>query len=302
MTMPTFLVIGANKAGTTSLYYYLKQHPQIFMSPVKEPMFFSLTGKPVTRKSPGHDRVLNGATYDLESYQALFAGVTDEIAIGEASTSYIHCPLCADRIKEYVPDIKLVAILRNPADRAYSNYWHYVRWGMETLGFEEAVNAEHRRLTEEKYPMGWGYVKLGMYAESVRYFLKVFRRDQIAFHLFDDFTADPAAVVRDIYGFLGVDTSFCPDVSRRFNVSFTSKHKEIAAFWERNDLFSRIVSFVIPAALRHTMRNLFPNAGDAGYAKPAMSPAMRKKLIEVYRDDIRELERLIQKDLSCWLR
>lgn len=94
MTMPTFLVIGANKAGTTSLYYYLKQHPQIFMSPVKEPMFFSLTGKPVTRKSPGHDQVLNGATYDLESYQALFADVTNEIAIGEASTSYIHAP-CA---------------------------------------------------------------------------------------------------------------------------------------------------------------------------------------------------------------
>ena len=142
MTMPNFLIIGANKAGTTSIYSYLKQHPQIYMSPVKEPMFFTLEGKNIDRTEVSRQITLKTAVNDIEDYQALFQGVSNEKAIGEASTAYLHCPWCAERIKQYIPDVKLIAILRDPIERAYSNYLMYVRWGLETLDFPEAVRQE----------------------------------------------------------------------------------------------------------------------------------------------------------------
>src|ERR687894_3261543 len=115
MTMPNFFIIGAQKAGTTSLYYYLKQHPQIYMSPRKEPHFFKGMHSELRKSGRGLPPVT-----DLGDYQALFRGVTDEKAIGEASASYLYSPKAPALIKSSIPDAKLIAVLRNPADRAYS--------------------------------------------------------------------------------------------------------------------------------------------------------------------------------------
>ena len=113
MTMPNFLIVGAQKAGTTSLHYYLKQHPQIYMSLRKEPHFFE--GMHWDFYRPG--RIMLPVT-DLADYQALFEGVTDEKAIGEASASYLYSPKAPTLIKRSIPDARLIAILRNPADRS----------------------------------------------------------------------------------------------------------------------------------------------------------------------------------------
>ncbi len=123
MTMPNFLIVGAMKCGTTALYYYLEQHPQIFMSPVKEPNFFCFEGR------EGLDS--GNSITDIAAYRGLFRGVSSERAIGEASHCYLYEPRAVERIKHYTPDARLIAILRSPIERAYSHFLHAVRNGTE---------------------------------------------------------------------------------------------------------------------------------------------------------------------------
>src|SRR5918995_644162 len=144
MTAPNFFIIGAQKAGTTSLYHYLNQHPQIYMSPVKEPFFFD------------HEFSSNGEVVQQEfaEHQALFQGAKGETAIGEASPLYIYAPGTPERIKEYVPEARSIALLRNPADRAYSAFLHAVRIGVEPCtDFAQALRGE-----EERVRNGWHYI------------------------------------------------------------------------------------------------------------------------------------------------
>src|SRR5688572_7713518 len=130
MVMPNFLIIGAAKAGTTSLYSYLNQHPQIFMSPVKEPNFFALEGEKLNFRGPGDAQVINRYSItQLESYRAHFKGITQETCIGEASTLYLDHPKAVERIQHYTPKARLITILRDPVERAFSNFLHAVRDG-----------------------------------------------------------------------------------------------------------------------------------------------------------------------------
>ena len=148
MTMPNFFIVGAQKAGTTSLYHYLNQHPQVYMSPIKEPFFFdhelSAGGQVVRREFGGRRQPPRFA--NIEEYSALFDGVGDEKAIGEATPLYIYAPGTPERIERYVPGAKSIALLRHPADRAYSAFLYAVRIGAEPLtDFAQALRAEPLR-------------------------------------------------------------------------------------------------------------------------------------------------------------
>src|ERR671929_75877 len=133
MTMPNFFIIGAMKSGTTALYYYLEQHPEVYMSPVKEPNFFCSQ-----EQKNGADAVT-----DIRAYERLFRGVLGETAVGEASHCYLYEPRAAAAIRRCVPEAKLLAILRNPIDRAFSHFLHMVRTGSEPLSdFAQALREE----------------------------------------------------------------------------------------------------------------------------------------------------------------
>src|SRR5918994_968558 len=210
MTMPNFFIVGAQKAGTTSLYHYLNQHPQIYMSPVKEPFFFdheiNSKGDVVVRGFAGRRQAPRYA--NLEEYQALFRGVGGETAIGEASPLYIYAPGTPERIKEYVPEARSVALLRNPADRAYSAYLHALRIGVEPLAdFAQALREE-----EERIRNGWHYVfhyrNRGLYYEQIKRYYEVFGRESVGVWLYDDLKEDPARMVRSVFRFLGVEDTF----------------------------------------------------------------------------------------------
>ena len=134
MAMPNFLIIGAAKSGTTALYHSLKQHPQIYMSPVKEPRFFAFEGETPRFCGPGDDRFVRKFVTNFEDYLRLFEAVTDQIAIGEASTVYLTMSETSSRrIRHHLPHAKLIAVLRHPADRAYSQYQVRFSSGLEKL-------------------------------------------------------------------------------------------------------------------------------------------------------------------------
>jgi hypothetical protein len=280
------------KSGTTALYYYLEQHPQIFMSPVKEPDFFC----------SGSESTSNpGTTADVRAYERLFADVLDEKAYGEASHCYLYEPGAVGRIKGYIPEARLIAILRNPVDRAYSHFLHMVRNGTEPLddfsrALREEMDGVHRASFQD-------YVGRGLYHEQLTRYFNAFDEDQIRIYLHEDLNDAAAFTLRDIFRFLEVDTEFIPDMSLKRNVSGRPKNETLDKLLRRQGPVKDALKLYLPAKLRWRLSRPYDTLKNMNLTKPpAVKPEVRQQLIEVYREDILKLQELMQRDLSQWLK
>ena len=205
MTLPNFLIIGAAKSGTTAIYTYIKQHPQIFMSPRKELRFFSniTPPPPDVPKEYIHEGVST-----LEEYASFFDNVRDEKAYGESSPMYLYTPGTAERIKATLPDVKLFAILRNPVDRAYSAYTHGLRdWIEPATTFEKALALEKERI-QAGWGMLWHYTQAGFYYEQLKRYYEIFDQKQIMVVLHDDLVHDVDSLLRNLFTLLGCRSRF----------------------------------------------------------------------------------------------
>ncbi len=304
MTLPNFLLIGAGKAGTTSLYHYLGQHPEVYMSPVKEPKFFAVEGGVPDYRGPGDREVwersaATRAVADLEGYRALFGGVRDEKAVGEASPVYLCNPEAPGRIRRCMPGARLIAVLRDPAERAYSAYLHQLRDGRETLGLAEALAAEEER-TKANWAPGWQYAREGFYYRNLVRYYELFGGERIRVYLYEDLRADPSRLVRDVFGFLGVDESFVPDISLRHNVSGVPRSRFLMALLKRPNPIKDALKPLLPEGARKRASASLQNRLVSG--APPLDPAIRRELVELYREDVLALQGLIGRDLSGWLR
>ncbi|MCP4614778.1 MAG: sulfotransferase, partial [Planctomycetes bacterium] len=210
--LPNFLIIGAAKAGTTAIYAYMKQHPQIFMSPIKETNYFAYDGKDA-KTFLGRKAYNDFPIATIAEYAELFKGATNQLVIGEASPLYLESPLAAGRIRELLPEVKLLAILRNPADRAFSDYVMALRLGRGTLAVEDAFEEDEH------------YVQVGFYYDKLKRYFDLFPREQIKVCLYDDLNQDTLLVVQDIFEYLGVEQTFEPDVASRHNVGGIPKNR-----------------------------------------------------------------------------
>lgn len=300
MTLPNFLLIGAMKSGTTSLYNYLKQHPEIYMSPVKEPRFFALEMEP---KPPGPVR-LPGPGFsevrDIEIYKSLFDGVTTEKAYGEASPIYIYHPTAPERIHHHIPDVKIIAILRNPTERAFSHYLHICRIGKEPItSFAEAIATEPQRL-KDNWSELWHYRRRGQYGEQLQRYFNLFDRNQIRVYLNEDLKTNSQAVFQDIFQFLGVDDQFEISTAQRHNTARKlPKNKAIHSFLTQQNPLKSLVKPLLPARYRMQLRK---QINQKNLAVPTLPQDMREQLVDWYREDILCLQGLIQRDLSAWLK
>lgn len=300
MRLPTFLIIGTGKAGTTSLYHMLQQHPEIFMSPVKEPNFFAFEGQRPSFRGPGDDRRVNRESIvSLEEYGKLFAGVRGERAVGEASTRYLEVAPTAARIKAHVPDARLVAILRNPADRAFASYLHHRRDGREPCeSFAEALHLEERRTRDH-----WGfgqYLSGGFYYRQLQPYWDLFAASQMRIYLYDDFASDPRRVLRDLYAFLGVDDGFQADLSVPYNVSGIPRNQFVDTLLSASPVTNAIKS-VLPAGVRDRIAAAVRARRNANLERPAQPPETRRLLVDAYREEILRLQDRLGRDLSAWL-
>lgn len=301
MTLPNFLIIGAPKAGTSSLHVYLEQHPDIYMSPVKEPHFFMLNNKPMNFEGPGDGNRFKLAVHRMDDYQNLFQGVTNEHAIGESSTTYLLSEQAPERIKKHIPEVKLIVILRNPVEAAYASFLHLLREADEPFkDFSRALKAEQSRSENNWEPL-WKYTKRGFYYPQLNRYFNTFSRQQIKVYLFEEFKNNPQAVLNNIFEFLGVDETFSPDMSVRYNVSAMPRSQALNEAIFKPGLAKSTFRLICPPKIRHRITQQIKLWNYNGFQKPQMSEENEYYLKQLFREDILKLQDLIQKDLTHWL-
>jgi hypothetical protein len=299
--LPNFFIIGAPKAGTTALYEMLAQHPEIYMSPVKEPRFFATIGEPPLFPGPAGDFLRRVSVWRPREYALLFAGVTNQRAIGEASAIYMRLPLAAQRIRQTLPHSRLIAILRQPAERAYSNYSFMRQHDIEPeRSFDAALAQEDARSQAGWYP-GIYYKKNGYYYAQLLVYYALFPREQIKVVLHEDLRNAPQALLRDLFRFLEVDENFMPEI-RRSNVTLWSKSRRLHNLATHPARIEQLLPF-LPATARRVIASALRRI-DSGFnlvPPPPLDPETRARLTEEYREDILKLQDLIGHDLSHWL-
>jgi hypothetical protein len=304
MTLPNFLVIGAAKSGTDALCDYLNQHPDIFVSRNKEPNFFIAEGRPdIPYRGPGDREVLQRLDQWVstrERYEALFAPATSEKAIGEGTTWYLYDEQAPHRIRRLIPEVKLIASLRNPVDRAYSAFTMLLRDGRETTtDFTAALGAEDGRLRAGWEPM-WHYRRMGFYHRQLIRYLSVFGPEQIMVLLQEDIALKPQQTLSSVYAFLGVDHEFQPDTSVRRNVSLVPVHVKYHRLVEGPSSIKTLVKAAVPADTRSWVKKHLP-ASQLSKPEPMPTEA-RSTLVETFREDVLALQDLLSRDLRHWLR
>lgn len=307
---PGFFIVGAAKSGTTSLYNYLRQHTEVYFSPIKEPNFFS-DDIDISKFSAIYKRntFLDTQKYfsnkvledlsitfvrDDDDYERLFELGNESKIRGEASTSYLYSKNAAKNIYNYNSQSKIIVILRNPIERAFSHYKMALRSGHTKLNFKDAIEKDLN--TKSK---GWGiselFIDLGLYYDQLKRYYEVFPKEQIKVFLFTDFKDSVDSVLQDCFEFLGVSNIQIKDKSI-YNPAKSPKH-------------GRLNYYVTRVGLKNVLKKLIPESGINTIKKALfrsdiskLSERDFKFLINVYEDDIKKTANIINRDLSSWLR
>jgi len=265
--LPNFLGIGVQRSATTWLYECLKEHPQIFLPDKKELHFFD-----------------NNFDKGLKWYESFFEGVSNEVAVGEITPDYLYNRKAVERMASVVPEAKLIVSLRHPVYRAYSAYCLLRSASQVSEPFEKAF---------WKIP----YIKdVGFYYKHLTFLFEFYPRDQVMIILYDDIISSPERVIKSLYSFLGVDSDFSPsNLTKKYNKVLFPKFQ---MFLEGIGLRKPLSSFKRTklANLIKDMFFYFENKKKVRLKKETISP-----LIDVYREDIVKLEKLIDRNLNSWL-
>lgn len=317
MPAPNFLIIGERRSGTTSLARWIECHPEIFLHPQMDIGYFvdkELVGSKNWKMGPADYSKWEGE-HSKEEYLSYFEQVEDQKAIGEKSADYLFLEPCHQRIKEYLPNIKLVITLRDPLERAWSMYWNEVGKGRETLSFEAAVEQEAERVANSDYARDHlSYVSRGFYDQSLKTLLKTFSKDQIHVFILEEVKENPKKYLSALYTFLDVDPKLGYDnVENRYNANWTSVPKP---FVKNNKILATVEAAYFKGIQKLSTKilyrkNIYKRRDfQIKMAKPfrhskvdfKMPQEVRARLLDKYKPHIQELEKMLKKDLSLWLR
>ncbi|HLY19311.1 MAG TPA: sulfotransferase [Bryobacteraceae bacterium] len=311
--LPNCFLVGAPKAGSTSLYHYLDQHPRIYMSPIKEPNYFAAeireeNFEPALRPHAARDarslrKYLDGPmrqkrfgaiVSDWEDYLRLFAPAGDQPVLGEASVCYMWSSSAAERIHARIPDAKILVMLRHPADRAFSDYLQGLGNGAIRCSFREQIERNLRH-TSGQFAVHYPFLELGLYAAQLQRFLERFGPN-VWVGFYEDYKTQPLEVFRNICRFLGIDHQFSPDMRRRYLEAQVPRTPAVAWF-KRTGLW-KAAARITPRRLRPMIRRRLVRAPDS----TRMDAADRRFLLQYYREDIHNLAGLLGRNLDSWLR
>lgn len=289
---PDFFVIGAYRSGTTSLYRSLRQHPDVFLPLEKEPNFYAVDGNPDA--SPV---LLSRSLTTRADYDRYYAPASATQKRGDISPEYLRNPAAPPRIRADHPDAPLVAILRNPVERAWSDFLLHRRDGNEPYDNLAAALAEQdERRAGDDHRAGH-YIDSGMYHEQLRRYLSIFDREQLLVVLYDDLVADRDTVIGSIFDHVGVEPTFRPADEAAINASGVPTNRVTAlALRSRSKLRPYVNRSVI-----ERVRPMWDRVLSRNLSRPLLADDDRKLLVDIYRDDVTALGALLDRDLSHWL-
>jgi len=297
MVKPNFFIVGAARSGTTSIYNYLKQHPEIFLSEIKEPRFLSSKYNMLPHNGPGDKKIDDHTVKSDKKYFDLFKNINSEKIIGEGSTENLYYYKTADRIKTLAENPRILILLRNPVGRAYSSYWLLVSQKREKESFENALKLEEDRI-KQNYEFIWHYKNVGLYYNQVKYYLETFNDSNVKIVIFDDLKENPDRTLNDILRFLGLNSDYKINFKSKYNASGSVKNKFIYNLIKKNNVFKKFIKCLLP---RGMSRKLGRSVMNKNYQKPEMNTETEAYLKKYFKRDVEKLEMLIDRKLNFWL-
>ena len=300
MALPDFLVIGAPKAGTTALHTALAGHPALCMSPIKEPKFFLSDGPPPTRGGPGDALTYREHVWKRDAYEALFDAAPAGAMRGESTPLYMYDRDAMRRIRSLIPNVRLIAVIRDPVERAHSNWTHLWSAGLEPVGdFVGACGEEERRIGAG-WASFWHYIGLGRYGEQLEHIFSLFPREQVYVIRYRRLVDQPAATLDGICGFLGVDQGIVTEVPRQ-NVTAhpeaTLAHRAIAQALRAGSAVGRFLPGAAPDAVTGRLERFLQRHNRE---RQPLSWQQRQELIPRFEADLERLGRVLGADFSDW--
>jgi hypothetical protein len=301
MALPDFFIAGAPKAGTTALHAALARHQALYMSAVKEPKFFLTDGPPPTRGGPGDVQTYREHVWRREDYEALFDPAPAGVLRGESTPFYLYNWAAQRRIRALIPDAKLIVVLRDPVERAHSNWTHLWSTGLDPIGDVVRACAEEDRRIAAGWADFWHYTALGRYGEQLEHLYTVFPRDQVMVFRYGALIEDPAGVLDRICAFLGVPTGVLTEVPRE-NVTahphLTLRHRALSQALR----IGTTASAILPGRTQAAMTSLLERRlqQDAPPRRP-LTWEQRQALIPRFEADIRLLEDITGEGFGDWL-
>lgn len=296
LDLPRVLLIGAPKAGTTALFHALGHHPRIFLPRTKEPRFFSFDGnRPHFR---GASWPADSSIWDESAYRALYAACNaDQLGV-DASPGYLADELAARRASQYVPDAKLIAVLRHPVDRAYSQFLHHRRLGVEPHArFTDAWDAEEERRRAGWWP-GYFYRERGFYGRHLDAWLSHYPRERLLVLLQEDLLANPRDVLSRIWNHLGLPPIEHAAIAKKNIASSRPRWPWLHRLVHESEV-GNLIAGACPAWLVQTVRHVSRTLNSRSIAP--LPDAIRRQLGQVYRTDIERVSALIETPLDTWL-
>ncbi len=295
MNQPNFLIVGASKSGTTSLWHYLNEHPDIYLPKPKEPLFFIIDKvKNYYRKDPAYLAAKDNLIYNFEDYQNLFTLQPENIIKGEASASYLYYYKTAvGNIKKYLAEEpKIIIILREPVKKVISHFTFYKCNGWEPHSFEKALALEHERKSKNYNPF-YHYTSQGFYYDSVKYYIENFKKVHVCFY--DDLKDNLTQFLNEIFNFLEVKEFKIKGNKTEYNKSFMPKHNSLNLIVEKNRKFHAFLKKSLPFINWSKIRQKviqFNKLEDF-----SIDESTYKQLKELYKEDVNKLQELLQVDL-----
>ena len=283
-----FFIVGAPKAGTTSLYHYLNEHPQVVMSSQKEPDYFSDNAIHEQGMYYGKNRVNT-----LDKYESLFAQ-KESVVYGEGSVSYLFYDNVAEDIKKYNPNAKIIIMLRNPIERAFSHYLMDYRLGLVSDSFENIITKKSKHKNAHLFYQQ--YIEVSKYATQIQRYLDFFEKDSILFIDYDDFKKNVSETVDLTYNFLNISAEFSADINTKYN-TFTMPKNKVIRFIYSFVFLRKILTFLFPIYFVRNIRGFLFKVDE----KPELLKETRSLLRKIFNDDIRKMEEVLGNDYSKWI-
>jgi Sulfotransferase family len=301
MALPDFLIAGVPKAGTTALHAALSRHPGLYLSPIKEPKFFLTDGPPPTKGGPGDALTYREHVWERDKYEALFDAAPLGALRGEATPLYLHDPDAMRRIQDLIPDAKLIVVIRDPVERAHSNWTHLWSAGLEPVGDFVLACAEEERRIAAGWASFWHYTGLGRYGAQLDHAFSLFPREQVLVLRYRLLIDEPAATLERICGFLGVEGGVLGEIPRE-NVTAhpeqTLAYRAAALGMRASAAVGRRLPGSAATAATHRLERFLQRGRRE---RQPLSWEQRQAILPKFTADIKLLETVLDEDFSDWL-